>query len=261
MRQPPPLLLLSMLSLLSCTPSAPPAAIPRASVTFALTRQGDQAPVRVEGKEEVFEVTGMVVVVSDIELHLCPKPTASRPQWTLISTAWAHVPHSATRLGTPVVEDWLGEPGKTRAMGEVAPPFGLYCGVWVVVAPADRDVLNPTALETAAVLGKSVVIRGRKRPVQGGPWEAFELSGALKVALPVAFGDPKTGAASLRLGPERSSAFLRITKRIDQAFWRRPEVLESLEQGRLSPAFATALGATLALITPPPHVSPPGATP
>ena len=135
-----------------------------------------------------YEVTlkTLSLVISDVELHACIKPdleTSSRhAPWSMIAEAHAHVPDSASRLGTPTIEDLLGAPGRARMLGEVAPPPGRYCGLRVVIAPADEDVVNLSEAPSRDVLGRSAVVHGEVRALGGSALdvEAMALPMALK---------------------------------------------------------------------------------
>ncbi len=143
-----------------------------------------------------YEITTFSLILSDLELHACPPKLAWNP---LLSTAHAHVPDSATRLGTPYVLDMLAVPGKARVLGEIAPPLGSYCAMYAVITPADEDVVSLGQADPAALVGKSMVIAGRAREADG-PWQAFEWSEADRRVVRIEI--PPT-----RLTPQKDSAF------------------------------------------------------
>lgn len=207
--------LLACLSGLACEPSAPPyEARASARVTLGyihhhkepLAATGEWTARAPDGSEAILDV--FALVISDIELHACAPHSAQSSFLldALIPPAFAHVPNSATRLGTPFVEDLLAQPGKARITGEIAPPPGTYCALWAIIAPADEDVMNMTALETQELEGKSALIRGRWRAHPQAPWESFEHAFTTRRAIRVPLS-----ALSLKDG---STAFLLLDKSV-----------------------------------------------
>ena len=147
------------------------------------------------------EIQDMVLVISAMELHRCSVTnTLSRTlfDW-LIPSADAHVPSSATRFGTPWVEDLLATPGAARMIGGIAPPLGTYCELHVILAPADDDVINITAVDPEEIENHTFLIRGRWRPDTSSPWRAFQWSDQRRqpVALPLI--NPHTGDSPVEL--------------------------------------------------------------
>ena len=145
-----------------------------------------EAPLLLRGERYEVELEQFALVVADVEVHACTtlteqaawtKPWRAIPSW-LSSTANAHVPESATRLGTPTVEDLLSPPARARILGEVAPPAGSYCKLRVVLAGADEDVVNLSSVDTQRLQGKSAVLRGKLRVLgEGeGAWQSFDVS-------------------------------------------------------------------------------------
>jgi hypothetical protein len=125
----------------------------KATVGVILAREGEGGPLSAGG------VTweSAALVVSDVELHACERASA----WpALIPEAYAHVPGSPTRLGTPMALELLGSPGKAKIVGEAAPPHVAVCALEVILAPADEDVINATELDAELLVGKTFVARG-----------------------------------------------------------------------------------------------------
>lgn len=221
-------------------PSGPPPRVARAKVTLGTIHHGDfSAPARVERGEAALEITRLAVVISDLELHTCAPPLqASLP---FVREAHAHVPDSATRLGTPFVEDLLGRTGKALIIGEVAPPVGDFCELWVILAPADEDVMNLTELDTGEVVGESFLLKGRWRPRADAEWRPFSHALALKRAWRVELIDPREGTSPLSLPEDGDSAFILLDKRVDAS------LLDGMDFASLeTPAGAEALADRLA---------------
>ncbi|QED29408.1 hypothetical protein FRD01_19650 [Microvenator marinus] len=109
---------------------------------------------------EGWELQAWVMTLSAVELHLCEEVA-----WSFVPSAWAHVPSSSTRLGTPVVEDLTRGSGGARIIGEISPPPGRYCKAYAVFSPADDDVLNMTPLSTSMVEG-ATSLRVLRKPDQ-----------------------------------------------------------------------------------------------
>lgn len=159
------------------------------------------------------ELTRLMLVIADLEVHACdpPAPHASLLD-LLIPSAHAHVPDSATRLGTPTVEDLLSPPAKARIIGEVAPPWGSYCALWVVVAPADEDVVNLSELPSEEILGKSALIAGRWRSLDAPEqWHPFDTTRDMRQVWRVMLPEPIT------LEAQHESAFVLVDKTLDAA--------------------------------------------
>ncbi|WP_133621788.1 hypothetical protein [Bradymonas sediminis] len=225
----------------------------RASMSFGFIHKldgiPDGGPVALElGDGTKVEVQQAYLVVSAIEAHLCEPgagdtPTQNAPQgadlgapakpgipkllghlsdW-LIAPAYAHVPSSATRLGTPFVEDLLA-PGQARIIDEIAPPMATYCTLYAVVAPADDDVVNLTNLATAEIEGKTLLLRGRYRLAADdeAEWQAFESASEARDIIQVDAVDPQTGASPLNLDSANASRMMLLDKRVS------PDLFEGL---------------------------------
>lgn len=136
---------------------------PKLAVGLMAARQ-TEGPLRFSLDTQEYEIDQFVVSVSAVEIHLCE--VAANP---FVSTAHAHVPSSATRLGTPVVDDVLRGGGSARIFGEIAPPAGDYCEVYVVVTPADEDIVNLTGVPLDLIVDHTAVAVGRIREA-GGDW-------------------------------------------------------------------------------------------
>lgn len=185
------------------------------------------------------EVQQAYLVVSAIEAHLCepaasgesghngilPAKTAHPRVFTLLGDwllppAYAHVPSSATRLGTPFVEDLLA-PGQARVIDEIAPPMASYCSLFAVVSPADDDIVNLTELGTDEIVGKTMLLRGRYRAgdgsaktAQDSAWQDFESASQARDIIQIDAIDPQTGRAPLSLDTANASRMMLLDKRI-----------------------------------------------
>lgn len=207
----------------------------KASATFgAIHHHADAVPVggpvRVEVADKTVEIAGAYLVLSAMELHAClPGDPGYEPSgdpsllndlrdWitpVFIGRAHAHVPSSATRLGTPFVEDLLSPSDRARIIGEIAPPLAQWCTVAAVVAPADDDVLNTTDLSTEAAVGASLVVRGRwrhQRKDEGDGWRDFEWRTDTARAVEMPAVDPRSGQSPLVLDAPGDSVMLLIDK-------------------------------------------------
>jgi len=191
--------------------------------------EAPEGPMTVELEDGTdIEIQEAHLVVSAVELHACepgrddyesPGGPLLNDLWPLIGgTARAHVPDSSTRMGTPFVEDLLGEPGRARIAGELAPPLAAYCRVYAVVAPADADVVNTIRLPTDEIAGHSLLVRGRTRAGPEADWETFTLTSDLAHPFEMPAVDPNTGESPLVLDSPKASAMVLIEKTI------RPEV-------------------------------------
>lgn len=96
----------------------------------------------------VVRIDRAAITVGAIEIVPCEGATASftsaarwlddARSWSLVRTAHAHTESSAVRIGTPHVLDLTAPSGALR-LGTLEPPLGSYCGLNVVLAPADAD--------------------------------------------------------------------------------------------------------------------------
>ena len=218
-----------------------PADAPQGRATIGVIRSlGDKGPWAFKRKDgQHMRIDQMIWTVADVEVHACLPPAPQASSWFSVSQAWAHVPESATRLGTPVFEDLLGPPGKANIIGEVAPPYGAYCDVWMIVAPADDDTFNNTDLEADELLGVSFLVKGASRPDPEAPWKPFKLRGTSSYAFKVQAGP---SAKRFNVAPDESGFLL-----IDKA--RTPSLFEGvdLDAPDAPDRIARALGATLTL--------------
>lgn len=209
-------------------------------------------PVAVRGAGGIdIEIHGAFLVVSAIEVHLCESARLNRPgdsinqahnpgarfgwlyDW-LIPQAQAHVPSSATRLGTPFVEDLLAQ-GRARIIDEIAPPLATYCAFFAVIAPADDDVINLSGLQRADIVGKSMILRGRWRPDASADWQPFESASTRRDVIRLDAMDPKTGGTPLTLGAEDPERMVLLDKRIS------PDLFEGLSAAQLDTPVAADL--------------------
>jgi hypothetical protein len=173
------------------------------------------------------EIEAAHLVVSAIEAHLCEAQTSldgTEEGWLrplerlIVGTAHAHVPSSATRLGTPFVED-LFAPGRARIVGEIAPPLGRYCRLYAIVSPADDDVLNLGELEPDEIEGNTLLLRGRWRPEADAPWRAFESASSARAAVELRAVDPNTGQHPLVLGDPAQTQMILLDKTVSPALF------------------------------------------
>lgn len=178
----------------------------------------DQLPLRTETPEgDELKIREAYLVVAAVEIHACVPGNDYEPRGapmlngiyeTFVPPARAHVPSSTTRLGTPFVDDLLGEVGRARISGALAPPYAAYCEAHAVVAPGDADVVNSTSAATESIVGKSILVRGSRKSPDSGSWSDFELEGGVRRTIEIEVVDPKTGEGHLVLSPSASSAML-----------------------------------------------------
>lgn len=193
-----------------------------------------------QGAHHEVELTEFAIVVADVEVHACTRRGEQRAglgweAWPSLVTpsVWAHVPESATRLGTPTVEDLLSEPARARILGEVAPPAGEYCKIRLVLAGADEDVVNLSAVDTTRLLGKSVRLRGRWKKRAAESWQAFDVSSERP-----SIWEIDLSQEPISLTKEKSGAFVLVDKPI--AGNLADTLAEHLEQDPQSPRAADA---------------------
>lgn len=205
---------------------------PRASMNFGYIHELEDlepaAPVTIEGTDGAqIEVQEAYLVISALEAHLCEpnRPAGGQKEGWLdpierlfIGTAHAHVPSSATRLGTPFVEDMLAE-GRARIVGEIAPPLGEYCKIYAVIAPADDDVMNRSALPIEDIVGKSMLVRGRYKTSEADDWQTFESSSDARRVVPLEAIDPNTGEHPLELADPGQTKMMLIDKTVSPALF------------------------------------------
>jgi hypothetical protein len=205
---------LAALALTACreprfyAPDPAPAGVTLGAIHHADADLAPGTPWRVAHPDGALELDRFILVTSDVELHACvDAPPETSWLDALVPSAHAHVPDSATRLGTPFVEDLLAPAGKARVIGEIGPPLGLYCALVAIVAPADDDVLNPTEVATEALEGKSLLVSGRWRAEGATEWTPFAHEAPLKGAFTIPLDPP------LELTGADRSAFLLVDKR------------------------------------------------
>lgn len=190
---------------------------------------------------DLITIEHIALVVSALELHRCaPTNIHSTLHDRLIPSAHAHVPSSATRFGTPWVEDLLATPGNARMVGGVAPPPGTYCELHIILAPADDDVINITALSPDEIDGHTLLIRGTfQRGSRTSPVEPFEWTSSYRGVVSLPLTDPQTGESPLRLdSPDRQLLFL-LDKRISPRTLQPPPLSDPGPD--FQPFFATLL--------------------
>lgn len=188
-----------------------------------LHHHGDDWPqgdVRIEGPEgQEATLTRLLVVTSAVELHLCaPTNTLGAALYDfLLPTAHAHVPSSATRQGTPYVEDLLGPARATRMVGGIAPPPGDYCEMHVLLTPADDDIINLTGVPTSELEGYTALVDGRWRPSEDAPWQDFRWTHRDVHLARTPLLNPKDGSAPLALNAPDATALLLLDKSLSLA--------------------------------------------
>lgn len=144
-----------------------------------------------------FEITSVVWVNSVVEIHICE----SEELPSLIKKAGAHVATSSTRLGTPTVEEFTKPQLGARVVGELSSPDETYCKGFLVLSPADDDVVNLTDVDSADVLNKTFLATGQYRPVGGAEWIAFELTSDAVFTFEFPLFDPTDAQKPLALKP------------------------------------------------------------
>ncbi len=198
-----------------------------------------EPPVRVDLQEGgALEIEEAYLVVSAVEMHACepgvddydaPDGPLLNDLWPLIGgTAHAHVPDSATRLGTPYVENLLAEPGRASVVGELAPPLAAYCRIVAVLAPADGDVYNTTGLATDEIVGHTLLVRGRHRSGPEADWNAFEITSEAARPVELEAIDPRTGDSPLVFASRDAGAMLLVDKTLrPETFATAPDAPEA----------------------------------
>ena len=206
----------SVVVLLCCSCEQKPRVRPTGKVSFGLSHQTQgKPPVHLQLADGEVEIDEAVLVVSAFELHLCPGKEGRRLSDLLVPPVYAHVASSGTRLGVPYAETLLENSGAAKMVGEIAPPLGTYCRGYAVVAPADTDVVNISGIDTADLVGSTLVVRGRLRPEGAGEWADFTSATDARRAIPFDLSDPKTGERPLRLKHPGADAFIVVAKDTD----------------------------------------------
>jgi hypothetical protein len=221
----------------------------KASVTFGAIHhhRGGAEPggpwtVEVQGDETSKEIRidEAYLVMAAFELHACePGQDGYKPSGNpelinglydlLVPPVSAHVPSSATRLGTPYVEDLLAKPGSAKIIGEIAPPLGRWCRVVPVVAPADSDVMNSTSVRTEEMVGTSLLIRGatRKAGEKDGDWKPFTWKTDARTTVDLQAVDPRSGESPIGLESSGASAMLLVDKSLGPETFGVGEAIET----------------------------------
>lgn len=162
----------------------------------------------------------LVLVTSAVELHLCaPTNELTRSTQSLfLPRAHAHVPSSATRHGTPYVEDLLSPAGAARMVGGIAPPAGDYCELHVILTPADDDAINLTDISPEEIEDHTAMVRGTWRARPDEPWQDFQWSSELRRVAILPLFHPQSGQAPLQLARRGSDVLLLLDKELPQDF-------------------------------------------
>lgn len=100
-----------------------------------------------------------LIALGRVELLKCDN--FARQLWGLFAPgrARAHEESTPTSLGVPMIIDLMESSGALLFAGTLRPPPGRYCGIRVVLAPADADAIGSTP-ERAEMLENSVVLEG-----------------------------------------------------------------------------------------------------
>jgi len=100
-----------------------------------------------------------LIALGRVELLKCDN--FARQLWGLFAPgrARAHEESTPTSIGAPMIIDLMESSGRLLFAGTLRPPPGRYCGIRVVVAPADADAIGSTP-ERAEMLENSVVVEG-----------------------------------------------------------------------------------------------------
>lgn len=206
---------------------------------------------------ELIEIIELYLVTSAVELHYCEPAIvpASLPTnferffhhitSTFITQAYAHVPSSATRLGIPYVENLLGTEKTARIVNSISPPPGAYCKLYVILTPADDDVMNLTSLPLEDIEQKTLLVKGRwKMDPEGEEWHTFELSdsGSYTAALPLL--DSQNDRPSINLESGRDHVMILVDKSISSTLFNGLSV-DSLRDGSAAPDIMERLLRTL----------------
>ncbi len=101
-----------------------------------------------------------LIVIGEVELIRCDNLVLDL--WELVAPAQAraHSFSSPTSLGVPFVIDLMESAGTPLFAGTLRPPPDRYCGIRVVVMPADQDAEGLTEAN-ADMMHHSVLIAGR----------------------------------------------------------------------------------------------------
>lgn len=173
------------------------------------------APREVEFAEGAqLRLDDLVLVTSAVELHRCA-PTNELShllQKLLLPLAHAHVPSSATRQGTPYVEDLLRPAGAARMVGGIAPPPGDYCELHVLLTPADDDAINLSSVAPEEIEHHTAMARGHWRPGPDQPWQQFSWTSDLRRVAVLPLYHPQSGDSPLRLLATDSDVLLLLDK-------------------------------------------------
>lgn len=169
--------------------------------------------VTLQGGAQI-RLEALVLVTSAVELHRCaPTNELSRSIFEiLLPQAHAHVPSSATRQGTPYVEDLLSPPGAARMVGGIAPPPGDYCELHVILTPADDDAINLTSVLPEEIEDHTAMARGSWRSAPDEPWREFEWTTDLRRVAVLPLEHPQSGEAPLQLATTDTDVLLLVDK-------------------------------------------------
>lgn len=174
----------------------------------------------------VLSLSHVALVISAIELHRCAPTNNARGSLLelLLPTAHAHVPSSATRFGTPWVEELIATAGQARMIGGIAPPFGTYCELHVILAPADDDVVNITAIEPEDLDGHSLIIRGSFRRADEEDFHSFEWTSNRSGVAVLPMIDPHTGLSPVELLRPEQQLLLLLDKTLSHEQFQSVEI-------------------------------------
>lgn len=129
-------------------------------------------------------VERLAIGVDRVELEECGDNPRELPgfsglgEW-LIPSARAHGIDTPTRYTAPQVRRLVPGAGTTAVFGTLSPPPDDYCRLTIGIAPMDDDARRLSA--DGEIVGRSLVVRGAYRPVEGSDdWRDFEWRASLR---------------------------------------------------------------------------------
>ena len=129
-------------------------------------------------------VERLVIGVDRVELEACGDSPRELPgfsalgEW-LIPSARAHGIDTPTRYTAPQVRRLVPGAGRKPVFGTLSPPPDDYCRLTIGIASMDEDARRLS--ESDEIVGRSLVVRGEYRPVEGSDdWRAFEWRASLR---------------------------------------------------------------------------------
>ena len=186
-----------------------------------------------------FRIDEMVWVNAAVELHVCEPD-----EWSLgdliVAPLYAHVPSSGTRLGVPTVESFVSKQVGARVVGDLSPEPETFCRGYLVVAPADDDVMNLTDIATSDLLGSSFLLRGAYRSPASAEWTPFDLRSDETFVFEFPLRNPTTGADTIAV-ESGTNVLIEVGKNsID--FGSRIDSVDRVRDPMLVPELVNAIG-------------------